>query len=155
MGYTEVDQLRSQVEGWIDLDASTLFGRGSAGGTGQGQQIDLGDGLSMSGTTLNVVPSSNVVNPQTGTTYTLQDSDNGILVTFDNALAVTVTVPAGLGAGFHTTCIQLGAGQVTFTPSSTTVNNAGGLNSIVGQWGRVTLDAYDADAFVLSGDVGP
>jgi hypothetical protein len=37
------------------------------------------------------VPAS--VNAQTGTTYTLQASDNGKVVTFDNAAAITLTVP--------------------------------------------------------------
>ncbi len=38
----------------IAIAASKLWGRGSAGGSGDGQEITLGTGLSMSGTTLSV-----------------------------------------------------------------------------------------------------
>jgi hypothetical protein len=57
------------------------------------------------------------VNNQTGTTYTLQASDLGKAVTFDNASAVAVTVPDTLPTDFNCICIQKGAGQVTFTGS--------------------------------------
>lgn len=92
------------------------------------------------------------VNAQTGTSYTLQASDNGKVVTFSNASAITVTVPSGLGAGFNCLCIQLGAGQVTFSPSSTTVNNRQSQTKIAGQYGSVSLIAYAANTFALSGD---
>lgn len=93
-----------------------------------------------------------VMNDQTGTTYTLQASDNGKVVTCSNASAITVTVPSGLGAGFNCMVIQKGAGQVTFSPSSTTVNNRQSHTKIAGQYGVVSLVAYAADVFVLAGD---
>lgn len=93
-----------------------------------------------------------VMNDQTGTTYTLQASDNGKVVTCSNAGAITVTVPSGLGAGFNCMVIQKGAGQVTFSPSSTTVNNRQSHTKIAGQYGVVSLVAYVADVFVLAGD---
>lgn len=91
-------------------------------------------------------------NPQTGTTYTLQASDNGKIVTLSNAAAITLTVPTGLGAGFNCLVVQLGAGQVTFSPSGTTVNNRQGHTKIAGQYGIATLAAYIANTFVLGGD---
>lgn len=92
------------------------------------------------------------VNAQTGTTYTLQASDNGKVVTCSNASAITVTVPSGLGAGFNCLVVQLGAGQVTFSPSSTTINNRQGHAKIAGQYGVATLVAYVANTFALGGD---
>lgn len=91
-------------------------------------------------------------NDQTGTTYTIQASDNGKVITCNNASAITVTVPSGLGAGFNCMVIQKGAGQVTFSPSSTTINNRQSHTKIAGQYGVATLVAYVANTFVLAGD---
>lgn len=98
-----------------------------------------------------VVPTA-TMNDQTGTTYTLQASDNGKVVTFSNASAITVTVPSGLGAGFNCMVVQKGAGQVTFSPSSSTINNRQSHTKIAGQYGVVSLVAYAADVFALGGD---
>lgn len=92
------------------------------------------------------------VNAQTGTTYTLQASDNGKVVTCSNGSGITVTVPSGLGAGFNCLVVQLGAGQVMFSPSSTTINNRQTHTKIAGQYGVATLVAYAANTFVLGGD---
>lgn len=94
-------------------------------------------------------------NAQTGTTYTLQTSDNGKIVTLSNASAITLTVPASLGAGFSCTIIQIGAGQVTVTASSTTIRNVYSNTKLVGQWAQATLTAYIADNFIFSGDTAP
>ena len=48
------------------------------------------------------------INDQTGTAYTLVAGDNGKVVVLDNASAVTVTVPSGLGAGFNCSFVQKG-----------------------------------------------
>jgi hypothetical protein len=103
-------------------------------------------------TILDAAPATPTVNAQTGTTYTLQASDNGKIVTLSNASGITVTVPSGLGAGFHCQCIQIGAGQVTFSPSSTTVNNRQSHTKIAGQYGVVGLSAYASNVFALAGD---
>ncbi len=78
------------------------------------------------------------VNAQTGTTYTLLATDNGKLVTFSNAAAITVTLPqqstATTAAGFVFWYINLGAGTVTFvkegaetlTGNSTAASGASG-----------------------------
>lgn len=121
-----------------------------------GQWVDLvydGTNMQMQSTSGNtyVVPTA-VVNDQTGTTYTLQASDNGKVITCSNASAITVTVPSGLGAGFNCMIIQKGAGQVIFSPSSSTVNNRQSHTKIAGQYGVVSLIAYVADVFVLAGD---
>lgn len=92
------------------------------------------------------------INDQTGTAYTLLASDNGKVVVLDNASAVTVTVPSGLGAGFNCSFVQKGAGQVTFTASSTTINNRQSHTKINTQYGVASLLAYAADTFVLAGD---
>jgi hypothetical protein len=92
-------------------------------------------------------------NAQSGTTYTVLASDDGKVITLTNAAAITVTVPAGLGAEFSCVFIQGGAGQVTFSASGTTVNNVYGLNKIVGQHGRASLIATASNVLNLSGDL--
>jgi len=92
------------------------------------------------------------VNVQTGTAYTLTAADNGKWVTCNNGSAVTVTVPAGLGASFCCVVQQLGAGQVSLSASGTTLNNVDTQTAISGQYGLVTLFAYAANTFVVSGN---
>ena len=94
------------------------------------------------------------INDQTGTTYTLVAGDNGKVVVLDNASAVTVTVPSGLGAGFNCSFVQKGAGQVSFDNNSgaTTINNRQSHTKINGQYGVASIVAYASDFFVLAGD---
>jgi hypothetical protein len=92
------------------------------------------------------------INNQIGTAYTLVAGDNGKVVVLDNASAVTVTVPSGLGAGFNCSFVQKGAGQVSFSASGTTVNNRQSHTKINGQYGVASIVAYAADFFVLAGD---
>ena len=92
------------------------------------------------------------INDQTGTTYTLLSSDNGKVVVLDNGSAVTVTVPSGLGVGFNCSFVQKGAGQVTFSASSTTIYNRQSHTKINAQYGVASLLAYASDVFVLAGD---
>jgi hypothetical protein len=92
------------------------------------------------------------INDQTGTAYTLLASDNGKVVVLDNASAITVTVPSGLGVGFNCSFVQKGAGQVSFSASSTTIYNRQSHTKINAQYGVASLLAYAADTFVLAGD---
>ena len=92
------------------------------------------------------------INDQTGTAYTLVAGDNGKVVVLDNASAVTVTVPSGLGVGFNCSFIQKGAGQVSFSTSGTTIYNRQSHTKINGQYGVASIVAYAADTFVLAGD---
>jgi len=93
------------------------------------------------------------VNPQTGTAYTLQASDNGVVVTLANAAAITLTVPSGLGANFACEVIQIGAGQVTVVGSGITLNAYGAKVKFAGQHAAATLVAYVADVFNLAGNL--
>jgi len=91
------------------------------------------------------------INDQTDD-YTLLASDNGKVVVMNKASAVTVTVPSGLGAGFNCSFVQKGAGQVSFSASSTTINNRQSHTKINAQYGVASIVAYAADTFVLAGD---
>jgi hypothetical protein len=88
---------------------------------------------------------------ETGTSRTLKPSDNEAIIAFTNGSAVTLTVPVGLG-NFQCGILQLGAGQVTPTASSTTINNRQSQTKTAGQYALASLIAYTADTFILAGD---
>lgn len=72
------------------------------------------------------------VNTQTGTSYTFVFSDRGKLVTFSNGSAVAVTLPQATAAGsfrsgWTTFAYNLGAGTVTITPTTSTINGAASI----------------------------
>lgn len=88
---------------------------------------------------------SAVYNTQTGTTYTIQATDNGKIINFTNAAAVAVTLPDGLPEGFQCTILQSGAGTPTVTPSgSDTVNGAGAGVAPSAQWSALYLTKFSA-----------
>ena len=135
--------------------ARTNLGLGTAStadtGTGDGDVLAIGSGaLDVGGNAISNFDAS--INDQTGTTYTLVAGDNGKVVVLDNASAVAVTVPSGLGAGFNCSFVQKGAGQVSFSASGTTINNRQGHAKINGQYGVASIVAYASDFFVLAGD---
>src|SRR4051812_43194065 len=68
----------------------------------------------------NYHPNIGGVNAQTGTTYTLQASDNGKLITFSNGSPIAFSLPdaSGFDAQFTFAVTNLGAGTVTITPAT-------------------------------------
>ena len=58
-------------------------------------------------------PKPAAINTQTGTTYTLVAADNGKIVRFTSASAVTCNLPASIAIGHNTLIEQFGAGAVT------------------------------------------
>jgi hypothetical protein len=89
----------------------------------------------------------------TGTTYTFLSTDNGDVLTMNNASPITVTVPSGLPVGYSVTVIQLGAGQVSFTASGTTINSYQSYTKIAGQHGSASLVSYSSNVFNLAGSL--
>jgi hypothetical protein len=150
---------KSDGSSWLEVFLAGLSGPMSVpnGGTGVATLTGIvkGNGTSAfsaatAGTDY-VVPTVSV-NAQTGTTYTIQASDNGQIVTLSNASAITVTVPSGLGAGFNCLLIQIGAGQVSLTASGVTINNRQSHLKLAGQHAGATLASYVANVFNFSGD---
>jgi hypothetical protein len=68
-------------------------------------------------------------NAQTGTTYTLQQSDRGKVVTLNNGSAVAVTLPNAntLDSTFLCFVVNLGAGTATLTPTTSTIDGLASL----------------------------
>ena len=76
------------------------------------------------------------INAQTGTTYTVLNTDCDPnarkLLTFNNASSVAVTLPqAGASGAFYTGCaitvLNIGLGTVTITPTTSTINGTSAL----------------------------
>jgi len=84
------------------------------------------------------------VDAQTGTTYTIATADVGKLVTISNGSAVAVTLPqattSGYGAGFWFDIVNLGAGAVTITPTTSTIQGASTLVLKTGSGARIVSD---------------
>lgn len=99
-------------------------------------------------------------NDQTGTTYTLQASDNAKLVTLTNGSAITVTLPNDLPVGFQCALMQGGAGQVSFTAASgATLRNRSSQTKMAAIYAACSLfvtentDGTHA-VYLLGGDTG-
>ena len=95
---------------------------------------------------------SNAINAKTDS-YTLQESDNGEIITMNAGTAKTITVPTGLSIGFNCTVIRIGTGAVSFTASGTTINSVSGLLGIASQHGAASLLCYASNTFNLSGNL--
>src|SRR5260370_33875522 len=85
------------------------------------------------------------VNAQSGTSYTIGVTDEGKLLTFNNGAATAVTLPqAGLTRNWQTGArfwvYNRGAGVVTITPTTSTINGVATLVLAQGQGGIVISD---------------
>lgn len=94
---------------------------------------------------------SDALNTQTGTTYTLQASDNGKVVELGNAAAITLTIPV-LTAGFNCLIRQVAAGVPSWTASGTTLRNRQSHTKLAGQWAEASISYRTTTEVVISGD---
>lgn len=89
------------------------------------------------------------VNSQVGTTYTILATDAGKLIIFNNAGAVAVTLPAATVNGFgqftRFWILNLGAGTVTVTPTTSTIN--GGATKTYAQNASGTISSDGTNYF--------
>ena len=98
------------------------------------------------------IGSSSIIITESGTSKTLGASDNGAVLMFTSNSAITITVPTGLNVGFSVSVIQAGTGQITFSASSTTINNRQSHTKTAGQWAVASLIQRTTNNFVLAGD---
>lgn len=90
------------------------------------------------------------LNAQTGTSYTYVNGDNGKFVTHSNASAIAGTLPqagASFPAGWWTEVKNIGAGTLTITPTTSTIDGAASLVLTTGQ--GVTLLSNGTNYFTL------
>ena len=109
-------------------DKAVVRFSGTTGAIAQNSTLVVSDVGAISGFAANI-------NAQTGTSYTVQAADSGKIVEFNNASAITVTLPNSLPAGFIFTVAQTGAGQVVFVPASgAAIRNRLGYTRLAGQY---------------------
>lgn len=90
-------------------------------------------------------------NAQTGTSYTVVADDHGQQITYSNASAIAVTHPqatGNFGAGFKARHNNIGAGFVTITPTTSTINGTSSLVLYPGQWADVESDGANLRATI-------
>lgn len=142
---TENNILLSEVGGQLYVDSNPVA---ISGAFNAGSLSDYNfDGNSIEGFSAAIVNS-------TSTTYTLSSSDAGKLIAIEHASTITITVPTGLAVGFNCSFLQKGTGSLDFSASNgVTLNNRQSYTKTAGQYAMATLIAYEANKFVLTGDL--
>ena len=114
--------------------ATNTFTAFSGGGSGTVTSVDAGNGVeTVSGsaiTSTGTIRGAIAINAQTGTSYTIVTGDRGKLITHSNGSATAYTLPqAGVSfpAGWFAYVQNLGAGTVTITPTTSTIDGAASL----------------------------
>ena len=98
------------------------------------------------------------INAQTGTTYTTVLSDDGKLITCDNAASIALTIPpnssVAYGIGTQINIMQLGAGTVTITAGAgVTLRSAGSKLKTDAQYALATCAKIATDTWVVVGNL--
>ena len=105
---------------------------------------------------------SEAVNSQTGTAYTVADSDLGSTIVAVNANPVTVTIPVastvdeggGFPVGSSFDVVQGGAGKVSLAIGSPgAFHSRSGFVGTSAQYGKVRALQTAQDVWLLSGDL--
>ena len=93
------------------------------------------------------------INTIAASSYTLNTSDNGKIIVFTSASAVTLTIPAELTNRFTCSLVQYGTGQVTVTAGAgVTLRLRGSTNKTGGQYAIASLVSVVNDEYILAGD---
>lgn len=94
------------------------------------------------------------INAQVGTAYSTVAGDVGKLITLNNASAINLTIPSGLGwaTGQRADFAQLGVGQVTVVASGTTLRSTPGLK-LRAQYSAGTFIYLGSETYLVLGDL--
>ena len=106
----------------------------------------------------NVATAMVAINAQTGTSYTTVLSDDGKLITLDNASSITLTIPpnssVAYGIGTQLNFMALAAGVVTITAGSgVTIRSDGSKLKLNAQYAVATCVKIASDTWVAVGNL--
>mgnify|MGYP000057631901 CR=1 FL=1 len=87
------------------------------------------------------------------TSYTLAAIDNGTVISFTSAAAVTLTIPTGLPDGFNCMVVQQGTGQITLTGSGLTPISRNSYTKTIGQYALATILHLGSNVVITSGEL--
>jgi len=131
----------------------TPIGGGSGGGSGTVTSIATTCGVSGGTiTTTGTISGNATPNAQTGTSYAILDADCGKLLTLSNGSAVAVSIAqsgtaGSFASGWFTTVKNLGAGTVTITPTTSTIDGAANFALTTNQ----SIDLYSNGTNYITG----
>jgi hypothetical protein len=141
---------------YAKADGTALVG-GGGGGSGTVTSVDASGGVeTVSGspiTASGAIRTSVAPNAQVATTYTVVTGDRGKLVTFNNASPVAVTLPQAIstfGSGWYFFVKNLGAGNVTITPTTSTIGGGATLILTTGQGALILSDGTNYQTLFTS-----
>lgn len=130
---------------WVDGEGNTLITAALLN--------HLEDGVVAASNVADAV-ATQTINSQTGTTYTLQASDAGKVVTLSNSSPITLTVPnAVFTAGQRVDVIGIGTGLVTVAQGTgATIQGTPSLVSRA-RWSGLSVLYLSASTAVVVGDL--
>lgn len=100
-------------------------------------------------------PTLGGVNPQTGTSYTTQQSDYGGLILIESAVAFALTLNSALIVPYFVTIYNFGAGVATLTPGPLgQVNGNASVRLLPNQFAIVFYDGANFWALITISTVG-
>jgi hypothetical protein len=141
------------------IASPTITGTINAGGTtGPSGQFLSSTGSGVAWAAVATTSLNLTLNAQTGTTYTLASGDVNVLVTANNASAISVTVPPSVfTVGQQVHLQQIGAGQVTFAQGAgVTITSTGGTATAPktrAQYSACTVICTASNTFTIVGDI--
>lgn len=143
------------------LTAAALTIKGVAISAGHVKNGDL-IAVAFDGTNYEIVSQlreTQVINAQTGTTYTVLAGDRGNLVTVTNASAIAITLPQATSAGsfssgYWTEIENISTSSLaTITPTTSTINGGATLIVYPGQRYKITSDGANYRAIKMGSDI--
>lgn len=125
----------------VDAGAACQSGTVTSIAVSGGINTTTGSSITTSGTLLSL----HLVNAQTGTTYTYVDGDRAKLVTHTNGSSIAGTLPqAGASSqfisGWYMDVQNRGAGTLTITPTTSTIDGAANITLTTNQGVRIFSD---------------